>query len=106
MKKKILQINLDDEHMSFIDSIKKYELQLASEIVSKICDAIDEGLSYVDIVTINSPYHKITLHAQEKNYIETLEINKETLIKYEEFELCARAVKCAEKLKEKNLSSK
>jgi hypothetical protein len=106
MKKKILEIRLEDETRSFMENLKDFELQLAVEIVSRICDAIDEGVSYVDAVTITTPYHKITLTAHEKNYIETLEVNKETLIKYEEFELCARIVKCIEKLKEKNLVNK
>ena len=106
MKKKVFEIHLKDESGSFIKSLKDFELPLASEIVTKICDAIDNNITFVDTAKIITPYHCITLTAQEKNYIETLEINKDTLIKYEEFELCARAVKCIEKLNKKNLASK
>lgn len=106
MKKKILEIRLEDESKSFMENLKDFELPLAAEIVTRICDAIDAGICYIDVVTITTPYHKITLNAKEENYIETLEINKDTLIKYEEFELCARAVKCIEKLNKKNLASK
>lgn len=106
MRKKILEIYLKDEDKTFLENLKEYELVMAKEIVTRICDAIDSGMSYIDIVKIKTPHHDITLNAQEENYIKTLEINKETLIRYEEFELCARAVKCEEKLTEKNLVSK
>ena len=106
MKKKILEIHLEDDSKSFMENLKDFELPLAAEIVTKICDAIDNNITFVDTAKIITPYHHITLTAQEKNYIETLEINKDTLIKYEEFELCARVVKCIEKLKKKDLASK
>jgi hypothetical protein len=69
------------------------ELKLSAQIVTNICEAIENNIGYVEIATITTPTQTITLKSEEPFYIDTLRTNMDTLIKYEEFELCAKAVK-------------
>lgn len=93
-------IEVDDPSKTFNELMEDHELGLSTAIVKKIIYAIDNKLSRVDIAKIDTGKITITLHASVANYIDTLESNIENLIRYEEYELCARGKKALEKFKE------
>ncbi len=94
-------IVIEDESVSFSEILKEHQLYLSSHIINAICEAIEEGKSNVDIAKIITPLHNIYLKCNEKNYLDTLESNKNILIGYEEYELCAKANKGIEAIKNK-----
>ncbi len=106
MAVKVYKIIIDDPKAIFKDVLKEHELALSLQIVDAICTAVEEGISFVEIAKIITPTQNITLQSQEANYIETLKINMETLIEYEEYLPCARAQKTIEKLSKKFLHNK
>lgn len=86
-------IEVKDDDATFGNIMMEHEEGLSTAIVDKICYAIENGLRRVDIAMIVTKMHKITLHASQYNFYETLETNMDNLIKYENYELCARAKK-------------
>ena len=93
-------IEVVDKDKTFGELMEEHELGLSTAIVEKICYAIENKLRRVDIARIDTGKITITLHASYKNYVETLESNINNLIKYEEYELCAKGKKALEKFKE------
>ncbi len=91
MASNLFKIHLTNRQEKVRDVLRNNEHALSMEIVYKICDAIDNDLLYVDIAQIVTPMEVITIHSTSPNYLTTLETNLETLIKYEEYELCALA---------------
>jgi hypothetical protein len=98
----IYKIIVTDIKRPFEDILKDHERNLSIQIINAICEAIDNGESRVEVAKIITPFHNITLKSEEKQYISTLEINKNTLIEYEDYEICAKAVRGIEKMKERN----
>lgn len=97
----ILQILVDDLDTPLEDLLKEYERELSRKIVSGICEAVDEGKTYVEIAKIITPTHNITLKSEEQYFIKALEINMKTLVLYEDYELCALAVNGIKKIEDK-----
>lgn len=93
MASNLFKIHLTNRKEKVRDVLRNNEHALSMEIVYKICEAIDNDLLYVDIAQIVTPMEVITIHSTSPNYLTTLETNLETLIKYEEYELCALAKK-------------
>jgi hypothetical protein len=81
--------------------LRDNEHSLSMEIVYKVCQAIDKDLASIDIAEIITPAEIITIHSTRPNYLDTLETNLQTLIKYEEYEVCAMAKTHIDLLKEK-----
>ena len=100
MDSNLFKIHLTNRKEKMRDVLRNNEHALSMEIVYKICEAIDKEMLYVDIAQIVTPMEVITIHSTSPNYLSTLEINLETLIKYEEYELCAVAKKHIDYLKE------
>jgi hypothetical protein len=94
-------ITVDDGNRTVGDILKDHELGLSEAIIKRVCYAVENNLRKVDIALILLNKFTITLHSSSKNYQETLETNLETLIKYEEYELCAEAKKYLDILKNK-----
>lgn len=100
MASNLFKIHLTNRKEKVRDVLRNNEHALSMEIVYKICEAIDNDLLYVDIAQIVTPMEVITIHSTSPNYLTTLETNLETLIKYEEYELCAMAKNHIDYLKE------
>lgn len=93
-------IEVDDPSKTFNELMGDHELGLSTAIVERIVHAIDNKLTRVNIAKIDTGKITITLHASVANYRDTLETNIGNLIKYEEYELCAKGKKALEKFKE------
>lgn len=93
-------IEVDDPSKTFNELMGDHELGLSIAIVERIVHAIDNKLSKVNIAKIDTGKITITLHASIANYRDTLETNIGNLIRYEEYELCAKGKKALEKFKE------
>jgi len=104
MDSELYRIFIDDDGTPIEDVLKKCELELSKQIVKRICNAIKEGKANVEIAKIITPHQVITLRASEPLYLQTLEINKETLIEYQEFEICAEAQRFINMLSQKKIS--
>lgn len=103
---KVYNIIIKDIKKPFSEVLKDYELELATQIINAICQAIEEEKSYVEIANIITPHHYISLKSEESYYIDTLEINKAILIKYEEYEMCSKANKSIEIIKKRQEENK
>ena len=100
MDSNLYLIEVDDPSKTFNELMEDHDLGLSIAIVEKIVYAIDNKLSRVNIAIIDTGKITITLHASVANYRDTLETNIENLIRYEEYELCAKGKKALEKFKE------
>jgi len=96
-------IEVLDNDMTFANIMAEHEEGLSTAIVEKICYAIENDLKRVTIAQIITKIHTITLHASYYNFYETLDTNMENLIKYENYELCARAQKHLDNYNKKNI---
>ncbi len=103
MDSELYYIYIEDKGKSMSEVLKSCELELSKQIVKRICKAIEEGKPNIEIAKIITPDQIITLRASEPLYLQTLEINKETLIEYEEFELCAEIQRFVNILTQKKL---
>lgn len=103
MESNLFKIRIDNGKELVRDVLRRNEHPLSKEIVSKICDAMDRNQTYVEIAEIITPVEVITIHSTSPNFLTTLESNLETLVKYEEYEVCALAVKHIDLLKEKKI---
>jgi hypothetical protein len=101
MESNLFKIRIDNGKELVRDVLRRNEHPLSKEIVSKICDAMDKNETYVEIAEIITPAEIITIHSTSPNFLTTLESNLETLVKYEEYEVCAIAVKHIDLLKER-----
>ncbi len=101
MSSSVYKIIVDDDNLSIEDIFKNHELDLAIHTINVICDAIEKDKAYVQIARIVTPSHFINLKSEQSYYIQTLEINRDLLIPYEEYEMCAQANKAIEKMKNK-----
>jgi hypothetical protein len=80
------------------DVFKIYRRKISKKTVEAILHCIKYNkseLTFLEII-IPSSKHVITIHVEEDNFLENLEKNLETLIEYEEYELCAEIVKAKE----------
>lgn len=102
MASKLFKIHLTNRKEKVRDILRENEHALSMEIVYKICEAIDKDELSVDIAQIVTPMEIITIHSTSPNYLTTLKTNLDTLIKYEEYELCALAKKHIDYLSETN----
>lgn len=100
MASNLFKIHLTNRKEKVRDVLRNNEHALSMEIVYRICEAIDNDMSQIDIAQIVTPLEVITIHSTSPNYLTTLETNLETLIKYEEYELCAVAKTHIDYLKE------
>ena len=100
MASNLFRIHLTNRKEKVRDVLRENEHALSMEIVYKICEAIDKDQLFVDIAQIVTPMEIITIHSTSPNYLATLQTNLETLIKYEEYELCAIAKTHIDYLKE------
>ena len=102
MASKLFKIHLTNRKEKMRDILRENEHALSMEIVYKICEAIDKDELFVDIAQIVTPMEIVTIHSTSPNYLTTLKTNLDTLIKYEEYELCALAKKHIDYLVETN----
>ena len=102
MASKLFKIHLTNRKEKMRDILRENEHALSMEIVYKICEAIDKDELFVDIAQIVTPIEIVTIHSTIPNYLTTLKTNLDTLIKYEEYELCALAKKHIDYLVETN----
>ncbi len=102
MASKLFKIHLTNRKEKMRDILRENEHALSKEIVYKICEAIDKDELFVDIAQIVTPIEIVTIHSTSPNYLTTLKTNLDTLIKYEEYELCAVAKKHIDYLAETN----
>lgn len=102
MASKLFKIHLTNRKEKMRDILRENEHALSMEIVYKICEAIDKDELFVDIAQIVTPIEIVTIHSTSPNYLTTLKTNLDTLIKYEEYELCALAKKHIDYLVETN----
>lgn len=102
MGNSIIKILLTGDE-SFMDAIRKNEYRISVQTIHNICKAVHDNLKSIDIAKIETPHHNITLKSTEEHYKEALELNKNIMIKYEEYELCSKANKALEVLAKKNL---
>lgn len=93
-------IEVDDPSKTFNELMEDHDLGLSIAIVERLVYAIENKLSKVNVAIIDTGKITITLHASAINYVDTLETNIGNLIRYEEYELCARGKKALEKFKE------
>ena len=100
MDSNLYLIEVDDPSKTFNELMEDHDLGLSIAIVDRIVYAIENKLSKVNIAIIDTGKITITLHASAPSYVETLETNIGNLIRYEEYELCARGKKALEKFKE------
>lgn len=105
MAVKLYYIYVDSLDVDFKQLLKDHELPLSLQIIDAICTAVEQGWSFVEIAKIITPLHNITLQSTQKNFIETLELNMETLIEYEEYLPCARAKRAIDILSKKFLEN-
>lgn len=105
MAVKLYYIYVDSLDVDYKELLKEHELPLSLQIIDAICTAIEEGKSFVEIAKIITPTHNITLQSTQKNFVETLELNMQTLIEYEEYLPCARAKKAIDILSKKILEN-
>ena len=99
----VIKIRLN-EHESFLDAINRNEYILATQIIINVCEAVHNNLKSIDIAKMVTSHHNITLKSTEHYYREALELNKNIMIKYEEYELCTKANKALEVLAEREKS--
>lgn len=74
--------------------LKEHNLILSREIIHCVCDAIDMGISQINIAIIKMPGNvpDMPLQSFESFYREALQNNMKPLIENEEYELCAKAI--------------
>jgi hypothetical protein len=82
------------------DIFVTYRLEMATKIVEAILHCIKYGKSKIIFAEILVPKTKeiISLNIEEHSFLETLEKNLDTLVEYEEYELCAEIIKAKEKI--------
>ena len=86
-----------------VDIFEKNEIEISKAIIH----AIDYGIKYkkpvVDFAEIVlKQAFTITLSIESSQFKDLIEQNLQTLLKYEEYELCALCVKLKNKLKKQN----
>jgi len=104
MDSSIYIIHSDWTKDSISKALSDHELGLSKHVVSNICEAIELGLDYVDLANIVTPYNIIRLKSSKQYFKDTLNENLNTLINYEEYEICANIKKHIEMLDNKELS--
>lgn len=97
----VFNIIVEDDDTPITKILKSKEVELSTHIINALSDAIDRGDTYVDLARIITPSHYIVLKSEEAFFIDTLETNKNSLIPYEEYEMCAKANKAIEKMKQR-----
>jgi hypothetical protein len=79
---------------------EEYKVKMAIKVVEAILHCIKFGKSKTVFAEIIVPASKeiICLNIEESNFLDTLNINLDTLVVEEEYELCAELVKAKEKI--------
>ena len=78
-----------------------HNIAISREIINVICEGIDKGVNMVCAVEIRTPSAVYSFTSAYSTYVESLEKNIELMIKIEDYEICAKAVKYIKKMKEK-----
>lgn len=86
-----------------VDIFEQNELEISKAIINAVDYGIKSKLDKVDFAEIVfKKLFVITLSIESKEFKELIEQNMQTLLKYEEYEMCALCVKLQNKLKKKD----
>jgi len=96
-------IKATDKSMTLKELMSEHERGLSMAIVERVSYAVENKIRKIDIAQILTGSVVITLHSKHRDYRSTLETNMETLIKYEEYELCAAGKKALDILDKKSV---
>lgn len=100
---KPIQIYVDDP----VDVFQTHRMEISKSIIDSIYFGVRNKKSRVDFAHIIIKYSiVITLSIESKEFINLLNENIETLVEYEEYEMCALAVKLKNKINKKLLKNK
>jgi hypothetical protein len=92
MNEDIYTIDMTNESKSLKEVLKDHDYELTKQIILKIFYAIDNELETIDIAEIIIPGESIMIHCSEPFFYNTLTTNMNTMIEYEEYELCSEIV--------------
>lgn len=95
-------IDMIGETRSLKQVLADNDKELTKRIVTGVLLAIDNDLDYIEIAEILVPGQCIIIECSRPKYVLTLLTNLNTLIEYEEYELCAEIKKYLNSL-QKNL---
>ncbi len=98
----LYELDFSESNVTFKEILSTHKKELSMEIVKKICYAIYNDIKQIDIASIKTSTDYIVLKATEPRFLETLELNKQVLIDFEEYELCSEIIKATEYFNKKN----
>ncbi len=101
MNEDLYIINMIGESRSLVEVLKDHDYQLTKEIILKIFYAIDNEIESIDVADIILPGETITIHCSAPFFYTTLTTNMNTMIEYEEYELCSQVVEYQKRIQEK-----
>jgi hypothetical protein len=97
----MLKIDMTETDKSFTEVLKEIDRELSKEIINAVCGAIDNNKTYVKVAEFITMLETIDITCRKSDYLKSLEVNMDILIRYEDYELCAKAKKYIDALKEK-----
>lgn len=86
--------NLEELEKEAIE--KRYEISVAT--LNAICKGIEEDVDVVSLGFLSTLDMDISV--KKENFLEALELNIDRVSELEEYELCAKAIKCIQLLKQ------
>lgn len=100
-KSKFIPIQLHSDKP--VDIFEKNEVEISKAIIHAVDYGIRNKKTKVDFAEIIfRELFVITLSIESKEFVELIEQNMQTLLKHEEYEMCALCVKLQNKLKKQN----
>jgi hypothetical protein len=86
-----------------VDIFEQNTVEISKTIIHAVDYGIRNNKTKVDFAEIIfKQLFVITLSIESKEFVKLIEENMQTLLKYEEYEMCALCVKLQNKLKKKN----
>lgn len=95
-------INTIGDRRTLKEILLDHDYELTRKIVEYVFFAIDNELDYIEVAEVITSNEVIVIECTRPKFSLTLNTNMHTLIKYEEYELCAQIKKYLNKL-QKNL---
>jgi hypothetical protein len=83
-------INTIGDRRTIREILTDHDYELTKRIVEYIFFAIDNELEYIEVAELIMPDEVIVIECTKPKFFLTLNTNMHTLIKYEEYELCAQ----------------
>ena len=85
--------------------LEEHSTDFSREIINSICEAVDNDISRVTCLILITDSEEFSFTASRSYYVDALQTNILTMIKTEEYEVCAKAKKYIDKLSIKLLEN-